>query len=708
MTEPKKPASQPISVRSNGQTVRATTSDTAAPRHKGGRTPASPLRPADLLALQRAVGNQAVARMLTGPRGRPARPTSAPARETGQSGLPDQLRANVEALSGLPMGDVRVHRESAEPAALGAHAFAEGTDIHLGPGQEQHLAHEAWHVVQQKQGRVQATAQLKNGDPINDQQPLEQEADRMGALASAGAGAPSPAAAPASPRATAQPLQPVKQGKWFRLSSILDQKDEQEVAAIRELAEENLSKAFWRLVSPYKDLFTEFARIHLLGTKNETIAGAIDNILWETYYEEGKAYTSGEIMQLLEDNDVIVNELEDQPEPEDPDIEFLIEQFSKLQISYPFRSDIDQGKELHQVRWQPDADDIIVQSNPKPLKEMIAEGKWEGFPLSTTIVTRLSALRKTAKLALYNIGGNAKRKITGSRTKTKMSAFHKALAAIAGVLSNLGGATHAAHLMPKTDLSTSTNYNQDSSPTEGKHVIAKPLSIQSAKAGSPPHDGRLMTAIRNLAGPEHKSYFQMHLLNDLVFGPGQLWNLTPGPRQSNIDMESLIEHPLKNAVLGKGLVIEFEAKVNYANDPTAVDDQTIKHQPNKYRFQHIDFAAKQLAFDSHTKTWQTAAKQDPDVQAINGKRVNWRYGSLTPLVPKPSIVNPNTTVAELTVVGISPGAAKRIVAFIKANPNWKPGGKNKQQQLATAVKKWDGMARAPKISDWKATAVYWT
>jgi len=48
-----------------------------------------------------------------------------------------------------------------EPAKLGALAYARGSDIHLGPGQEQHLAHEAWHVVQQKQGRVAATAQLK-------------------------------------------------------------------------------------------------------------------------------------------------------------------------------------------------------------------------------------------------------------------------------------------------------------------------------------------------------------------------------------------------------------------------------------------------------------------------------------------------------------------------------------------------------------------
>lgn len=31
--------------------------------------------------------------------------------------------------------------------------FEEGTDIHIGPGQEQHLPHEAWHVVQPRRVR---------------------------------------------------------------------------------------------------------------------------------------------------------------------------------------------------------------------------------------------------------------------------------------------------------------------------------------------------------------------------------------------------------------------------------------------------------------------------------------------------------------------------------------------------------------------------
>ena len=100
-----------------------------------------------------------------------------------ENGLPSPLRSGVEQLSGISMGDVKVHRNSDKPAQLQAHAYAQGTDIHLGPGQEKHLPHEAWHVVQQKQGRVAPTVQMKGQVAINDSQHLEKEADTLGAKA---------------------------------------------------------------------------------------------------------------------------------------------------------------------------------------------------------------------------------------------------------------------------------------------------------------------------------------------------------------------------------------------------------------------------------------------------------------------------------------------------------------------------------------------
>ncbi len=96
-----------------------------------------------------------------------------------KTGLPDALKFGVESLSGTSLHDVKVHYNSDKPAQLQAHAFAQGTDIHLGSGQEKHLAHEAWHVVQQKQNRVEPTLETKEGVKVNDSKELETEADVM-------------------------------------------------------------------------------------------------------------------------------------------------------------------------------------------------------------------------------------------------------------------------------------------------------------------------------------------------------------------------------------------------------------------------------------------------------------------------------------------------------------------------------------------------
>ncbi len=103
--------------------------------------------------------------------------------KSNDTGLPDNLKTGIEHLSGYAMDDVKVHFNSSKPTQLNAHAFAQGTDIHLAAGQEKHLPHEAWHVVQQKQGRVQPTMQLKGTVNINDDVRLEKEADVMSAKA---------------------------------------------------------------------------------------------------------------------------------------------------------------------------------------------------------------------------------------------------------------------------------------------------------------------------------------------------------------------------------------------------------------------------------------------------------------------------------------------------------------------------------------------
>jgi hypothetical protein len=125
------------------------------------------------------------------------------------TGLPDRLKSGIEALSGLSLAEVRVFYNSSRPTQLGAHAYARGSHIHLAPGQEHHLPHEAWHVVQQSQGRVQPTAQLEGGIPVNGDAGLEREADIMGARA-----LHSPPSATLRPRAAALHGGAVVQGVW--------------------------------------------------------------------------------------------------------------------------------------------------------------------------------------------------------------------------------------------------------------------------------------------------------------------------------------------------------------------------------------------------------------------------------------------------------------------------------------------------------------
>jgi hypothetical protein len=100
-----------------------------------------------------------------------------------KTGLPKHLKIGIENLSGYLMDDVKVHYNSEKPAQLQAQAYTQGTEIHVAPGQEKHLPHEAWHVVQQKQGRVKSTMQMKGKVNINDDAGLEKEADVMGAKA---------------------------------------------------------------------------------------------------------------------------------------------------------------------------------------------------------------------------------------------------------------------------------------------------------------------------------------------------------------------------------------------------------------------------------------------------------------------------------------------------------------------------------------------
>jgi len=102
--------------------------------------------------------------------------------KTNKTGIPSQMKSQFENYSGYSFDDVKVYYGSGKPKEMQALAYTQGNNVYIGPGQEQHLAHELGHVVQQKQGIVKATEMVK-GIAVNTDLGLEKNADYIAANA---------------------------------------------------------------------------------------------------------------------------------------------------------------------------------------------------------------------------------------------------------------------------------------------------------------------------------------------------------------------------------------------------------------------------------------------------------------------------------------------------------------------------------------------
>lgn len=214
--------------------------------------------------------------------------------------LPMTLQSGIESLSGLAMDDVGVYRGSSRPAQLKAHAFAQGNSIYLGPGREKHLAHEAWHVVQQKRGQVPVTAQLRSGIPINDSPALEREADEMGASAERAGSASqvSGVLAPAPRRVLSANVNPPVQGFWDLNG--LEQEELEQISGLAKHGEKYILAAFKHFaktdahLAAHVDALTD----KLLSRPRLNEAG---KALLFNSYSDANRNTAGELMQRVQD-----------------------------------------------------------------------------------------------------------------------------------------------------------------------------------------------------------------------------------------------------------------------------------------------------------------------------------------------------------------------------------------------------------------------
>jgi hypothetical protein len=183
--------------------------------------------------------------------------------------LPASVQMKMESSFGHDFSDVNIHANSTKASALGANAYAQGTDLHFASGKynpqssagQKLIGHELTHVVQQRQGKVSPT-ETRKGVSVNTDASLESEADKMG----------DKAASHASTNTGS-----VVQGKFNSSSSAPVQMDEASGTVSEEDMKELLSqqeKQYIEAVSPgsMDDVLNPVKRF--AGSKENEIAGA--------------------------------------------------------------------------------------------------------------------------------------------------------------------------------------------------------------------------------------------------------------------------------------------------------------------------------------------------------------------------------------------------------------------------------------------------
>ncbi len=298
--------------------------------------------------------------------------------------LPADVQARMEHAFGADFSAVRIH-EGAQAASLGALAYTQGTDIHFAPGQYQPstprgqelLGHELTHVVQQSQGRVQATTQAKGMD-VNTDASLEHEADEMGARAARGE-----LVNPAGPgghatHATTAAVQLSSKNAYFSLD---DDEEEEEEALVPPIT---------------KDEIYELAEDQCDATRIQLNGWMGDNE--DDYRAEDMGYELLQALDKREDAFRILHRIENGAVQS----ELLQEQMLSFWEDQPFGGEVVDA--LHHLNLDPDAGEPNLE-DARSLYDDHAR-QFEGADISENCEHRAHAICKAINTAVWEIGQN--------------------------------------------------------------------------------------------------------------------------------------------------------------------------------------------------------------------------------------------------------------------------------------------------------------
>ncbi|HEY9082803.1 MAG TPA: DUF4157 domain-containing protein [Vicingaceae bacterium] len=486
-------------------------------------------------------------------------------RQANKTGMPDNLKSGIENLSGMDMSDVKVHYNSPQPAQLQAYAYAQGNQIHLGAGQEKHLPHEAWHVVQQKQGRVQPTKQLKGKVNINDDDALEREADLMGTKAlqmkpenpgrnalknitnsfdskkpfqmqwgdsfQTGAFHPGSGFGPSTSHGRTGQGSMDKEAS----SASLDRRKQMGAKAMssRKIFEDGMKRRMKRAE------YERDRRREDLLTRRRTESGASGpDQVWDEWRQE-----------ILSKNPRIFDDGVYRDE-------WFLMPYSDILAS-----------ESDRVMQTIDEMFRHAPSDSVGMRSMFSMEN-EHFKNMHPLVNELNCIEEHGRFAIhFNINPSYTKYLDGSGKKIALR--------IEGSSSGVGPSADY-----KTDvlLQPQTIALPVGVGTEvGYRMFARRLSQDHPKGMTSSKDSKqkdLMDSLANVAGSANTKYIKGHLLNDHLGGPARTENLFPITSKANGDHVSWVEKYVK-AEIAAGFVLEYEVVVpNYTINPAPTPGKT--------------------------------------------------------------------------------------------------------------------------------------